>query len=161
MRQILTLIFICFTPIVLAKNNKKNKMNTNLIIHTIRLLPHQDLKLKLDEYIKEHHIEAAFIQTCVGSLEKVMVRYANQKEATKLEGKFEIISLVGTLSTSGSCHIHLGFADSLGNAKGGHLVTGSLIFTTAEIVIAELPDKIYSRELDTTYGYKELKVLDK
>jgi uncharacterized protein len=152
MRHLIVIILIILSPLISAKI--KNKM----IIHTIRLLPHEDLKQGIENYIKAHRIEAAFIQTCVGSLEKVEVRYANQKETSVLNGKFEIISLVGTLSATSGSHLHLGIADSTGNTKGGHLSNGSLVYTTVEIVIGELLDKMYMRELDTTYGYKELKV---
>jgi predicted DNA-binding protein with PD1-like motif len=35
---------------------------------------------------------------------------------------------------------------------------GSKIYTTAEVVIVEDPNQTYTRELDATYGYEELKV---
>lgn len=39
---------------------------------------------------------------------------------------------------------------------GGHLKDGSIIYTTAEIVIGILPAVLYERAVDPTYGFKEL-----
>jgi hypothetical protein len=35
---------------------------------------------------------------------------------------------------------------------------GSLVYTTAEIVIGELPRAAFARETDPTYGWRELAV---
>lgn len=101
------------------------------------------------------HVQAACIITCVGSLQKVGIRYANLAQTTILEGKFEIVSLTGTLSEIG-CHLHICVSDSTGKTTGGHLTNGSVIYTTAEIVIGILPEVVYKREVDETYGYREL-----
>lgn len=124
---------------------------------TIRLKPGEDLKSTLEAYIKLHQIKAACIISCVGSLKEASIRYADQKEATTLKEKFEIVSLSGTLSVNGS-HLHISISDSTGKTIGGHLKEGSIIYTTAEIVIGIMPDVEFIRETDDTYGYKELKV---
>ncbi|MFM8832271.1 MAG: PPC domain-containing DNA-binding protein [Cytophagales bacterium] len=125
--------------------------------YTIRLKPHQDLKAELMVFAKENHLKAAFIATCVGSLEKVNLRYANQQNGTQQSGHFEIVSLVGTFNDA-SAHLHLSVSDSKGKTLGGHLLDGNKICTTAEIVIGELTDDAFTREVDSTYGYNELKV---
>jgi uncharacterized protein len=122
---------------------------------TIRLKPHQDLKKELMVFATKEKIKAACIVTCVGSLEQANLRFANQKEGKKLNGHFEILSLVGTFNNA-SAHFHLSIADSTGVTIGGHLLDDNLIYTTAEIVIAELTDVEFSREVDSTYGYQEL-----
>jgi uncharacterized protein len=122
-----------------------------------RLTPHQDLKMELVRFASNQKIQAGFIATCVGSLEQVTLRFANQEESVTLRGHFEILSLVGTFSESSS-HLHLSVADSTGKTWGGHLQDGSLIYTTAEIVVGELIDTTFDRESDSTYGYKELAV---
>ncbi len=55
-------------------------------------------------------------------------------QTLRLYGKFEIVSLTGTLAESGS-HLHAAISDNIGNIIGGHLKKGSIIYTTAEIVI--------------------------
>lgn len=129
-------------------------------IETIRLKPGEDIYTSLQDYIERENIEAAYIITTVGSLTEASIRYANQKEASLIKGYFEITSLVGTLSMHGS-HLHIAVADELGNCKGGHLMKGSIVYTTAEIVIGVLPNIKYLRELDSTFGYKELVVKQK
>ena len=71
------------------------------------------------------------------------------------EGKFEIDSLVGTISKDGP-HIHLSLSDSNGKMVGGHLMEGCLIYTTAEIAIGELEDVTFSRPVDPETTYDEL-----
>lgn len=44
---------------------------------------------------------------------------------------------------------------------GGHLLDANLIYTTAEIAIAELPELVFDRVLDSTYGYQELQIATK
>lgn len=126
----------------------------------IRLKPHQDLKKELIGFAQRNKIKAGYVITCVGSLEQVNFRFANQEQGTILKGHFEIVSLVGTFSDSSS-HIHLSIADEEGKTWGGHLLDESLIYTTAEIVIGELKDVEFDRTLDSTYGYKELFVRPK
>ncbi len=58
-------------------------------------------------------------------------------------------------------HLHLSVADETGAVVGGHLMDGCEVFTTAEVVIGELPGVRFRRELDATYGYRELVVQPK
>ncbi len=41
---------------------------------------------------------------------------------------------------------------------GGHLCAGSLVRTTAELVIGLLPEFQFRRELDPATGYAELRI---
>lgn len=128
--------------------------------YTIRLRPGQDLKAELDAFVVAHRIEAGALLTCVGSLTDLSLRLANQDDPTNWQGHFEIVSLVGTLSTNGS-HLHLSAADSTGRTLGGHLMAGCRIYTTAELLIGVMPDLVYTREPDPTYGYRELVIRKK
>lgn len=125
--------------------------------HAMRLRPGQDLHVELERWAKEHRVTAACIVTAVGSLTRASLRYANREHATVLEGHFEVTSLVGTLSDTGS-HLHITVADEDGRTYGGHLMEGSAVYTTMEIVVGRLPGVVFTRELDPTYGYEELVV---
>jgi predicted DNA-binding protein with PD1-like motif len=125
--------------------------------HTLRLRPGQGLVEELQAFAKSQRLRAGAILTTVGSLTRVNLRYANQKEGVAEEGHFEIVSLVGTLNED-SMHLHLSVSDGQGRTRGGHLLPGNTVYTTAEIVIAELEDASYERELDPTFGYRELVV---
>ncbi|MDB5284282.1 MAG: hypothetical protein JWO06_3357 [Bacteroidota bacterium] len=126
-------------------------------IFALRLRSGDDLKLSIIDFVKQNKLKAGYIITCVGSLQKANLRLANKNEATAFKGKFEIISLVGTLSPGG-VHLHLGIAHSNGKSIGGHLMDGCIIYTTAEIVIGEALQLQFARNKDANTGYRELVV---
>lgn len=123
----------------------------------IRLHPGQDLKLELLDFCKKQGLQAGCVLTCVGSLTTTALRLAGKDQVKVWEEKMEILSLVGTLSAEGA-HLHLGIANGEGQAFGGHLVEGCLIYTTAEIVLGELEDVKFLRVVDPATGYKELEI---
>jgi predicted DNA-binding protein with PD1-like motif len=123
----------------------------------LRLRPGQDLRVELGRFARAKRLRAGFVASCAGSCTRTSVRHANQPGASVREGHFEIVSLTGTLAMDGM-HVHAGFADSTGATFGGHLMDGSLVYTTAEIVIGELDRATFAREVDSTYGYRELSV---
>lgn len=123
----------------------------------LRLKPGQDLRVELERFTKAKDIKAGYILTCAGSLRKATLRLADKSDSTNFEGKFEIVSLTGTLTPDGP-HIHISISDGTGKTLGGHLVTGCEIYTTAEIVIGDAVGLKMTRALDPESGYKELKV---
>ncbi|WP_139925721.1 PPC domain-containing DNA-binding protein [Hymenobacter sp. DG01] len=131
--------------------------SSSLRTYALRLKPGQDLRRELQAFAEQHQLRAAAVLTCVGSLTTAILRLANQPGPTQYQGHFEIVSLVGILSINGS-HLHLSIADSTGRTLGGHLVEGNLVYTTAELVIGEMPELDFRREPDATYGYQELVV---
>ncbi len=126
-------------------------------IHVFRLKPGQDLRKEIEAYVQKEKIAAGWLVTCVGSLIQVNLRLANGSDGVTFNGHFEIVSLVGTVSING-CHLHLAVSDSQGMTLGGHLLAESLIYTTAEIVISESRELVFTREKDDTTGWQELKV---
>jgi hypothetical protein len=134
--------------------------SSDSITHAIRLKPGQDLRQEIESSVKKEDIKAGWIITCVGSLTSTNMRFANQPEGTKANGHFEIVSLVGTISTNGS-HLHLSVSDSLGNTLGGHLLEGNLVYTTAEIVIGESKIFEFARENDGSTKWEELQIRKK
>ena len=124
----------------------------------LRLGPGQDLLSEIDRFIEERNIDAACILTCVGSLTRACLRYANHEESVTLAGHFEIVSLTGVMSTAGS-HYHIAISDGTGKTTGAHLMAGSTVYTTAEIVIGILPDHRFLRTHDPATGYPELDII--
>ena len=126
--------------------------------HTFRLKPGQDLFDSIEEFVKQNTIEAGCVLSSVGSLTHATLRLANRSAYNDYEGHFEIVSMTGTVSIYGS-HIHVAISDGDGVTLGGHLVSGCKIYTTAEIVLLELDDVIYKREMyENDSGYEELTV---
>jgi len=63
----------------------------------------------------------------------------------------------GTLSPDG-IHVHVSLADGNGLVKGGHLMAGMRVFTTMEVVVGELSQLRFNREMDEATGFTELAV---
>lgn len=123
----------------------------------IRLHPGQDILDELELVAGRQGIEAACVLACVGSLTRATLRYANRNEPTVLTGHFEIVSLSGILSRHGS-HFHIAISDGQGRTIGAHLLPGSAVYTTAEIVLGILPDLRFLRIFDPQTGYPELDI---
>ncbi|MFL5809470.1 MAG: PPC domain-containing DNA-binding protein [Flavisolibacter sp.] len=126
-------------------------------VHAFRLMPGDDLKKQIDDFVKRKKIEAGWIACAVGSLTAYHIRFANQQEGSRASGHFEILSLNGTVSLHG-LHVHIILADSSGQTCGGHLLDENIIYTTAEIIIQEITDLIFLREKDGTTSWQELQV---
>ena len=129
-------------------------------VFALRLKPDQDLRQSLKTFAEEQNIKAGFILTAIGSLKQATIRFANQNISAVLTDKFEIISLNGTLATTG-IHLHIAIADKQGKTLGGHLDNGCLIYTTAEIVIGTSEEFTFIRTIDKQTGYKELEIIPK
>jgi len=127
--------------------------------YAFRLKPGQDLQEGILKLVNEKQIKTGWISTCVGSLTKYNIRFANQPNSNSDSGHFEIVSLTGTVSINGS-HIHMSISDSTGKTIGGHLMEGNIIYTTAEIVILTSNDFIFKRQKDGTTPWDELQVED-
>lgn len=127
-------------------------------IFALRLKPNMDLKESLRNFVSLNNIKSGFILTTVGSLKQARLRFADQSNSKVFKKKFEIVSLVGTLSTSG-IHLHIALSDKEGRTIGGHLDDGCIIYTTAEIVIGESEEFTFIRDIDEQTGFKELKIL--
>jgi predicted DNA-binding protein with PD1-like motif len=123
--------------------------------HAVRFLPGQDLKKELNAFALKLKIRAGFVVSCCGSLKVLKMRLADSNSIFERKEKFEILSLQGTLSPDGA-HLHINVADKDGKTWGGHLVEGCEIYTTAEILIAELPGVEFSRVQDSQTGFAEL-----
>lgn len=123
----------------------------------VRLKPRQDLRLALEAALADSGVGAGFVVLGIGSLDGACIRYAGVSEATRLEGDLEILTLAGSLSPDG-VHLHISVSDAQGRVVGGHVAPGCIVRTTAEILLALLPEVRFSRELDPASGWDELVV---
>ncbi|MET3496719.1 PPC domain-containing DNA-binding protein [Variovorax boronicumulans] len=123
--------------------------------HALRLNPGDDLRAALDALLAQRGAEAAFVVSGIGSLSGARIRYAGAETATTLEGDLEILTLSGTLSPDGA-HLHISVSDSAGQVRGGHVAPGCIVRTTAEILIAWLPEWRFARAHDPATGFPEL-----
>ncbi len=126
-------------------------------IHAFRLKPGQDLYEQIEAYLFDKRIEAGCMLSAVGSLTRATLRLANRDYHSEFDGPFEIVSITGTVSTHG-LHLHVSISDGGGKTLGGHLVAGCTIYTTAELVVAEFDELVFTREMSADSGYEELVV---
>jgi predicted DNA-binding protein with PD1-like motif len=125
--------------------------------YALRLKPGADVVDELRKFVNINGLRAVAIVTAVGSLTRAKLRFANTGVWVQREGHFEIVSLVGTIDAKGE-HIHISLSDRTGVTLGAHFGPGSAVYTTAEIVLAELAAFDFTRELCSQSGYDELVV---
>lgn len=124
----------------------------------LRLLPGQDLRAALEAALNDHSSGAAFVVQGIGSLSVAQLRLAGADDPTELRGDLEILTLAGSLAPDGA-HLHIAISDAHGRVLGGHVAAGCIVRTTAEVLLALLPDHEFSRELDASgSGFRELVV---
>lgn len=132
---------------------------SGLKCHIVRLKPGDALKGSLLEIVRDLDLRSAFILSCVGSVESFTLRYASnadgQCKTETREERMEILSLVGTLSGNDRGHLHASLGDSSGHVIGGHVIEMQ-VYTTAEIVIGELPEAQFARLPDPETNCEEL-----
>ena len=108
--------------------------------HCFRLHRGDDLYESIQRYADAHHIAAGVVLSAVGCVYRWELRDASGVDVQSGTEDVEIVSLMGTVS------------------EHGHLRPGCLVNTTAEIVLAELPDTVFTRERDEATGYEELAI---
>ena len=84
---------------------------------------------------------------------------AGPAQPTRLTGSMEILTLSGTVAAGGdktASHMHMAISTATGQVIGGHVAPGCIVLTTAEVLLALLPDWQFTREPDSLTGYDEL-----
>jgi predicted DNA-binding protein with PD1-like motif len=129
--------------------------------YPIRLTPGQDLRAALEAAVLDQNCRAAFVLSGIGSLSTAGVRLAGADQPTRLTGEMEILTLSGTVAVDDgkpSSHMHMAISTATGQVLGGHVAPGCIVRTTAEVLLALLPDWQFTREPDAQTGYDELVV---
>lgn len=126
-------------------------------MHTLvlRLQPGDDLRPALEAALRATGAEAGFVLSGIGSLRSARLRLAGAEQTRALAGDLEILTLAGSIAVNGS-HLHMSLADASGRVQGGHAGPGCIVRTTAEVLLALLPEWQLRREPDAATGYAEL-----
>jgi predicted DNA-binding protein with PD1-like motif len=109
--------------------------------------------------VAKHNVAAGSIASCVGCVSQLNIRLANANHTKLIQAPFEIVSAMATL-TPNHQHVHISVADENGDVIGGHLLEGTIIATTAELIIHRYDTLTFSREHDDSTGYTELTISD-
>jgi predicted DNA-binding protein with PD1-like motif len=107
----------------------------------IRLTPGQDLRAALEAAVQAQNCRAAFVLSGIGSLSTAGIRLGGAADGGKT-----------------SSHMHMAISTATGQVLGGHVAPGCIVLTTAEVLLALLPDWQFTREPDGLTGYDELVV---
>lgn len=127
---------------------------TNRIICK-RLHRGDDLMPAIKEIAIEEQLKAAVVLSAVGCVTQLRVRDASGVTIQTVNENCEILSLQGTVSAT-RCHLHIACSKEDLSTIGGHLVDGTLINTTCELVLQELSGWEYDVKFDEQTGYDEL-----
>ena len=123
----------------------------------LRLQPGDDLRPALEQAVRQAGCSAAFVLSGIGSLGRANIRLAGAEQTLALDGEYEILTLAGSIASNGS-HLHICLSDREGRVLGGHAGPGCIVRTTAEVLLALLPEWQLRREPDEATGYAELKI---
>lgn len=128
---------------------------------TIRLKEGQFFREEIERIVREEGIRAGVILSAVGGIKNAALRVpkldTGEHVVKQMEGPFELVSCMGTLSPDG-CHIHVSVSDREGRCYGGHLKEGCAVFCTIELVIGVIEGTTFYRQMDTETGFEELTV---
>ncbi|WP_175755236.1 PPC domain-containing DNA-binding protein [Burkholderia ambifaria] len=123
--------------------------------HPLRLVPGDDLRAAIEHALRGLRAHAAFVIQGIGSLNVAQLRFAGVDSPTELRGDLEILTLAGSVSPDGA-YLHMSVSDAQGRVSGGHVASGCVVRTTAEIPLVLLPAHRFSREPDAGTGFNEL-----
>lgn len=125
-----------------------------------RLKEGEDLKKSICDFVAKKNLKSACIVSAVGSLSHANIRMAgashDSQDMRSYSGSFEIVSLIGTISSDGKAHLHISISDSDGNVIGGHLKDGCIVHTTVELALISDDKLIFTRVIDINTGFDEL-----
>ena len=127
----------------------------------VRLKPGTDVLLGLQEACERNGINNGVILSAIGSLQdphfcnpvelptKAGYGYG---ETLHLTGPIELTSASGIIchddEGNTNLHVHMKVTDRHGNAHGGHLVEGTKVLLTVDVILAEIEGLVMGRKFD-------------
>ncbi len=131
-------------------------------IIAVRLKPGTDVLPGLEEACRRAGINNGVILSIIGSLAEVRfcdpIEIAGKRarygygDPLQLEGPIELTSASGIICHDDAgvtnLHVHVTLSDKDGNAYGGHLVNGTKVLLTTDVVIAEIEGVVMARKFD-------------
>lgn len=132
----------------------------------VRLKPGTDVLLGLTEACNVNHLNNGVILSAIGSLDGVKfcnpVELPNTKagygygEILHLTGPIELTSAAGIIchddEGNTNLHVHVSLSDRHGNAHGGHLVEGTKVLLTVDVILAEVEGIVMGRKFNEELG---------
>ena len=128
----------------------------------VRLKPGTDVLLGLTEACRYYNISNGVILSAIGSLDGAKYCDIIDLPTKAGAGYGEVLHLSGPIELTGASgiicheaetgeinlHIHMNLCDRYGNGHGGHLVEGTLVKMTVDVVMAEIEGIRMERQWD-------------
>lgn len=122
-----------------------------------RLSHGADLLEEITGFCTEKGIRLGRVEA-IGAVQRARLAYYDQKTREylffTLDQAMEIAKLTGNISLKDDqpmVHAHVTLADSAGNAYGGHLAPGTVIFA-CELIIESYEGAVFERRFDAETG---------
>jgi len=122
-----------------------------------RLSHGSDLLEEITDVCRRENIQFAWIEA-LGAVKRARLAFYNQEthdyEFFVVDQPLEITKLVGNVSLKDGnpfVHVHITLADKAGNAYGGHLASGTVVFA-CEFILEIFDGPVLRRELDELTG---------
>ena len=118
-----------------------------------RFFENEDLLETITLVAKQNNVNSGFF-FLIGTLKKAVLGYYKEGKYVPIEkdGPLEIVSCMGNISIKDEAelvvHGHIVVSDGDGDAFGGHVLSGSLVDATAELVLVEVESGALIREFD-------------
>jgi hypothetical protein len=118
-----------------------------------RIFEDEDLAEAIKKRVEQNSIQAGMF-FLIGTLKKAVLGYykEGQYDSIQLDGPLEIASCMGNIAVDEKgeviIHAHLVVSNEKGQAFGGHLMNGSYVGATAELVVIEGLNVNLQRVLD-------------
>jgi len=122
-----------------------------------RIFTGEDLVEAIQKKVEQSNVKAGTF-FLIGSLKNVVLGYYKEEEyrSIRLDGPLEIASCTGNIAINEKneiiVHPHIVVSNERGEAFGGHLMKGSLVGATAELVIIEALRVNLQRTFDEKTG---------
>ena len=127
----------------------------------LRLKPGTDVLLGLEEACKRSGINNGVILSAIGSLDSPHFCDVVEVPTKAGYGYGEVLHLTGPIELTNASgiichddegntnlHVHMTRTDRHGNAHGGHLVEGTKVLLTVDVIIAEIEGLVMGRKFD-------------
>ena len=127
----------------------------------LRLKPGTDVLLGLEEACKRSGINNGVILSAIGSLDSPHFCDVVEVPTKAGYGYGEVLHLTGPIELTNASgiichddegntnlHVHMTLTDRHGNAPAGHLVEGTKVLLTVDVIIAEIEGLVMGRKFD-------------
>ena len=135
-------------------------------VMALRLKPNTDMLLELEKACKEHNIANGVIVSGIGGVTKAAFcdpqYFSNRKQPYNYGDPIIVETHLSISGVSGiichdddgtiNMHVHVAFSDEEGHCYAGHLVEGTRVMLTVDLVIAELEGISMTRKMDEKLG---------